>query len=54
MAPELGDVRYWKNSGKHMLAGSFSGFDPTPDIAPCRCYAALMHGAEAKPGSTLQ
>ena len=24
----LGDVRYWMNSGKHLLALSFSGFDP--------------------------
>ena len=23
----LGDVRYWVNSGKHMLALRFSGFD---------------------------
>jgi hypothetical protein len=28
MALELGDVRYWMNSGKHMLALSFSVFDP--------------------------
>jgi hypothetical protein len=28
MALELGDVRYWMNSGKHLLALSFSGFDP--------------------------
>jgi hypothetical protein len=28
-ALELSDVRYWINSGKHMLAMSFSGFDPT-------------------------
>ena len=27
MALELGDVRYWMNSGKHMLALSFSAFD---------------------------
>ncbi len=24
----LGDVRCWVNSGKHLLALSFSGFDP--------------------------
>jgi len=24
----LGDVRYWVNSGKHVLSLSFSGFDP--------------------------
>ena len=28
MALELCDVRYWMNSGKHMLALSFSVFDP--------------------------
>jgi hypothetical protein len=28
MPKYLGDVRYWVNSGKHMLASSFSGFDP--------------------------
>jgi hypothetical protein len=25
----LGDVRYWVNSGKHLLSLSFSGFDPS-------------------------
>jgi hypothetical protein len=30
MPKYLGDVRYWVNSGKHMLAWSFSGFDPKP------------------------
>jgi hypothetical protein len=28
MLKYLGNVRYWMNSGKHMLALSFSGFDP--------------------------
>ena len=28
-ALELGDVRCWVNSGKHMPAWSFSEFDPT-------------------------
>ena len=28
MPKYLGDVRCWVNSGKHMLAWSFSGFDP--------------------------
>src|SRR6266404_837991 len=28
MALELGDVRYWMNSGKYLLMVSFSGFDP--------------------------
>jgi hypothetical protein len=28
MPKYLGDVRYWVNSGKHLLALSFSGFDP--------------------------
>ena len=30
MPKYLGKVRYWMNSGKHMLALSFSGFDPNP------------------------
>src|SRR5258705_10117019 len=29
MPKYLGDVRCWVNSGKHLLALSFSGFDPT-------------------------
>jgi hypothetical protein len=29
MPTALRNVRYWLNSGKHMLALSFSGFDPT-------------------------
>jgi len=28
MPKYLGDVRYWVNSGNHMLSLSFSGFDP--------------------------
>jgi hypothetical protein len=28
MPKYLGDVRYWVNSGKHLLALTFSGFDP--------------------------
>jgi hypothetical protein len=28
MPKHLGDVRYWVNSGKHLLSLSFSGFDP--------------------------
>ena len=28
MTKYLGDVRCWVNSGKHMLASSFSEFDP--------------------------
>ena len=34
----LGNVRYWVNSGKHLLALSFSGFGPITDLE-----------AEAKP-----
>jgi hypothetical protein len=30
----LGDVRYWMNSGKHVLALSFSEFDPIPEVGP--------------------
>jgi hypothetical protein len=29
MALELGEVRYWMNSGKHLLTMSVSGFDPS-------------------------
>src|SRR6266481_9002261 len=38
MPKYLGDVRCWVNSGKHMLASSFSGFDPGPnsDMGPPR------------------
>jgi hypothetical protein len=32
MALEFGDVRYWMNSGKHLLAMSFSEFGPISDI----------------------
>jgi hypothetical protein len=28
MPKYLGEVRYWMNSGKHLLASSFSDFDP--------------------------
>jgi len=28
----LADVRCWVNSGKHLLALSFSGFDPEPTL----------------------
>jgi len=33
MPKHLGDVRYWVNSGKHLLSLSFSGFDPTRTLA---------------------
>jgi hypothetical protein len=26
------DVRFWEQCGKHMLASSFSGFDPKADF----------------------
>ena len=29
----LGNVRYWENSGKHLLAASISPFDPTRTLA---------------------
>jgi hypothetical protein len=32
MALDLGEVRYWTNSGKHLLTVSFSGFDPKLDL----------------------
>jgi hypothetical protein len=28
MALDLGEVRYWMNSGQHLLTLSFSDFDP--------------------------
>jgi hypothetical protein len=31
----LGNVRYWVNSGKHVLAWSFSGFDLTTHPKSC-------------------
>jgi len=34
MPKYLGDVRCWVNSGKHLLALSFSGFDPFRKSAP--------------------
>ena len=33
MPKYLGNVRYWVNSGRHVLALSFSGFDPEADLA---------------------
>jgi len=33
MPKYLDDVRYWVNSGKHLLALSFSGFDPERTLA---------------------
>ena len=32
----LPNVRYWVNSGRHLLNSSSSGFDPTTNIRPCR------------------
>jgi hypothetical protein len=34
IALELGDVRYWMNSGKHLLLASISEFDPTRTSGP--------------------
>src|SRR5258705_2777261 len=34
MPKYLGDVRCWVNSGKHLLALSFSGFDPNRTFVP--------------------
>jgi hypothetical protein len=33
MALELDEVRYWMDSGKHLLTVSFSGFDPSATLA---------------------
>jgi hypothetical protein len=41
MALELGDVRYWMNSRKHLLTVSFSGFDP--DRTSLKKRAVLNH-----------
>jgi hypothetical protein len=37
MPKYLGDVRYWVNSGKHLLSLSFSGFDPSETSASISC-----------------
>src|SRR5580765_6622441 len=47
MPKYLGDVRCWVNSGKHMLAWSFSGFDPYRKsrlLTNCRCHVAKYWG----------
>jgi hypothetical protein len=44
----LRDVRCWVNSGKYMLAWSFSGFGPKPDI---RRLAANGPSADAVSGA---
>ena len=37
------DVRYWVNSGKHLLAVSFSVFDPLPPSAiQSSCVAVFL------------
>jgi len=50
----LSEVRYWVNSGKHVLAASISGFDPSATSASISCCddciafhakAAVEHGA---------
>jgi hypothetical protein len=46
MAKYLGNVRYWMNSGKHLLALSFSGFDPTQTLR--------RHSASDTPVETSQ
>ncbi len=50
MAKYLDNVRYWVNSGKHVLALSFSGFDPQPTwVAPERLIAILVLWLRFKP-----
>jgi hypothetical protein len=41
MPKYLGDVRCWVNSGKHLLALSFSGFDPHRTSAIIKPAAAI-------------
>ena len=43
MPKYFGDVRYWVNSGKLLLALSFSGFDPISDIGVWGRLAAFSH-----------
>jgi hypothetical protein len=40
MPKYLGDVRCWVNSGKHLLALSFSGFDPE---RTSRCFGQVQN-----------
>ncbi len=42
MPKYLGDVRCWVNSGKHLLALSFSAFDPYATLAPSRLMPHSM------------
>jgi hypothetical protein len=46
MPTALRDVRSQGQSGKHMLALSFSGFDPATDLPRCLVDAAAEHIAE--------
>jgi hypothetical protein len=40
MPKYLGNVRCWMNSGRHLLAASFSGFDPNRTSAAKFCCNA--------------
>jgi len=46
MPKYLGNVRCWVNSGKHMLALSFSGFDPIRTYFSVRFCAAVRRIAD--------
>jgi hypothetical protein len=37
------DVRVQGQSGKHLLALSFSGFGPTADMDPFQCYSLVRY-----------
>jgi hypothetical protein len=42
MPTALRNVRYWLNSGKHLLALSFSGFDPQETSARMWCTYRMI------------
>jgi hypothetical protein len=42
MPKYLGDVRCWVKSGKHLLALSFSGFDPQATFAQSKLRGAAV------------
>ena len=53
MPKYLGNVRYWVNSGKHVLALSFSVFDPKRSSEPVgvRGGSSARLRSRARPGS---
>src|SRR5947208_2449627 len=53
MAAGPDDVSFQGKTGSSRPDDQNDANGPTPDIAPCRCHAALMHGAEAKASAPL-